>query len=137
MFFLNNLSVIQLTLKEIKRDCLSRFCKKDDKGSKYQNQAKCLYRDVKHQMPEDLLKYENEMQCNPMVSQLYDIERFRGVGIHLMPLASNAFYVKTMQKEVFTITEEEHHGSEELAEESKSQGFNIVSPEAPHDKVVS
>lgn len=65
---------------------------------KYVKDYKGLYNDVKHQMPEDLLKYENDEQSNTIINnKLFDKERFKDVSIHLMPLALNAFYTKVMK----------------------------------------
>ena len=61
-------------------------------------------------MPEDLLTYENEMTCNPLHSKLYDIERFSEASVHMMPLKTNAFYVKEMDKIQYETESEDEEG---------------------------
>ena len=67
MFFLNGLSMLQLTLKKIyKNQCGECFSHQKKNKYKYMKDYKGLYQDVKHQMPEDLLKYEHEEQSDIM-----------------------------------------------------------------------
>lgn len=99
MYFLNGLSLIQLTLKRVKQNqCLECLPSQKKNKFKYLKDYKGLYNDVKHQMPEDLLKYEHEEQSDIMMNRkLFDKERFKNASVHLMPLTANAFYTKVMK----------------------------------------
>lgn len=62
-------------------------------------------------MPEDLLKYEHEEQQDIIhKSKLFDKERFKGVSVHLMPLARNAFYTKIMKSSITDFDNSEMDG---------------------------
>lgn len=98
MFFMNGLSLIQIMLKSRAKRFLCCPKLKSTKA-KYVQLNKCLYQDLKHQMPEDLLKLENEQNDNPHSYKLYDLDRFKKVSVHMMPLTKNSFYIKTMEQE--------------------------------------
>lgn len=45
-------------------------------------------------MPHDLIKYQQELNSDPLKKDFYDTDKFKEASVHAMPIIPHAYYMK-------------------------------------------